>query len=80
MSVLCRDYVGIVSDRMSVLCRYCVGILSESMSDCPAILFAPLCTPRGVRTIIILSSYFFDLGLATIKGVARLAGPDIRIK
>ena len=39
VSVLCRYCVGIVS----VLCQYCVGILSDTMSDCPAILFAPLC-------------------------------------
>ena len=24
--------------------------------------------------------FFFDLGLATIKGAARLAGPDIQVK
>ena len=42
MSVLCRDYVGIVSEITSVFCRYFVGILSETMSDYPAILFAPL--------------------------------------
>ena len=28
MSVLCRDYVGIVSEITSVFCRYFVGILS----------------------------------------------------
>ena len=28
MSVLCRDYVGIVSEITSVICRYFVGILS----------------------------------------------------
>ena len=52
MSVLCRDYVGIVPGTTSVFCRYFVGILSDTMSDCPAILFAPLCSfasPDGVR-------------------------------
>ena len=28
----------------------------------------------------LLHRHLFDLGLATIKGVARLAGPDIQIK
>ena len=64
MSVLCRDYVGIVSEITSVFCRYFVGILSETMSDYPAILFAPLWL--GVRL-----GPAPDDGLSVVQEVSR---------
>ena len=66
MSVLCRDYVGIVSGTTSVLCRYCVGILSDTMSDCPAILLAPLCPQPGASQDEHIPSEKYD-GMADLN-------------